>query len=65
MLWKNILAAVIAALVPILYSYFIIKFPDFPIPEGFTLAFLLWLVGMLVGGWNLKCISIKIRYHRR
>lgn len=52
--WKNIVFALLSTLLPIVYGLITGKFPDFPISaEGF-IGFVLWLIGLLIGGWQLS-----------
>lgn len=59
--YKQIIFIVLSALLPAAYSALIVAFPDFPLQlEGFT-ELILWVVGILVGGWNFgKVLSVEI-----
>lgn len=59
MYWKNLLALFLSALLPAVYTIFISIFKDFPLSQEQWIALWLWIVGMLIGGWNLKSFIIK------
>lgn len=65
MTWKNLLYSMLAVLLPLLYSLLLGKYPDFPLNQGETVALLLWLIGLLVGGWNLKAFFSQTYDYRR
>lgn len=56
---KQIILAIILALAPILFSFITKEFPDFPLDQGAFVALIVWVVGLLVGGWNLKAAVHK------
>jgi len=52
--WKGMVRAVVSAAVPFVYSLLMAKFPDFPLAEAGFLELILWVVGMMVGGWQVS-----------
>lgn len=51
---KNVLYAVLSALIPLGFSALTGKYPDFPLDLGSFTAAILWIVGLAVGGWQLN-----------
>lgn len=52
---KALILALIGAAVPILYTNWLAPaLPDFPLDSAKVLELVLYAVGFLVGGWNLK-----------
>lgn len=54
---KPILKAMISALIPILYSLLVAKYPNFPLSSEQLLALILWILGIGVGGWQLNNLT--------
>jgi len=63
--WKNILFAMLGIFIPMLYTSITTKFPTFPLSEADLVTLLVWIVGMIIGGWNIKSISIAKFTKRR
>jgi len=57
--WKDMLKVFLGALLPTLYSMLIAKHPDFPIFLDEFVSVILWIVGLLVGGWGLASMRMK------
>lgn len=53
MLW-DIIKALVAALVPILYAIIIAKYPNFPLSLEQTIALILWVLGLFFAGWHAR-----------
>lgn len=49
---KEILYAVVAALIPFAYTAITGKFPTFPLDGNTFSTFIIWLIGLGVGGWG-------------
>ena len=62
--WKNVILAVLGSVIPFLYSALVGKFPDFPLDQSNFLAIIIWVVGLAIGGWNLKSIHVKMKANR-
>ena len=62
---KRLLKALIAALVPVLYSLLKAHYPDFPLESDQVLALILWIVGLLIGGWQLAKFHEEIRRYTK
>lgn len=52
MYWKNVLLAILMAILPMVYTAITGGHPDFPLDQQSFIALVVWLVGLLVGGWN-------------
>jgi len=65
MYWKNILALLLSAILPILYTYFASIFQSFPGGLENFVAVSLWIVGSFIGGWQIKSILVKIAYYKK
>lgn len=50
--FKHILYALLVAMIPFMYSALTGKFPTFPLSAEQFGAVVLWLIGLLVGGWQ-------------
>jgi len=48
------LYAVVAALLPVVYSLIVGFLPSFPLAEPDFVLFMLWVVGLIVGGWQVS-----------
>ena len=64
-MFKQIVLALVAALVPLLYSLLIAKFPDFPLSADQLLAFAVWIVGLLFAGAKLHHAFVIFKVKRR
>lgn len=51
---KNVLYAILSALIPLGFSALTGKYPDFPLDLASFGASILWIVGLLVGGWQFN-----------
>jgi hypothetical protein len=60
MSWKNLLYAVLGVIIPLAFQELILKFPEFPLDSESFLQLGLWLIGLVVGGWNAASL-----YHRK
>ena len=56
---KSIIYAALAAILPIVYSLIVGELPSFPLESADFVGLILWVIGLLVGGWNLKAGRIK------
>jgi len=56
MAWKPILKAILAVLIPALYTALISKYPNLPLTEAQFVALVLWFIGLFVGGWQASKI---------
>jgi hypothetical protein len=54
MAWKNVLYAVLAALGPVVYSIITGALPAFPLSSPDFVLLMLWVVDLLIGGWQLS-----------
>lgn len=52
--WKSFLKALLAVVLPLLYSLLLKWAPDLPIPEAQFIELIIWAVGLLIGGWQLS-----------
>jgi hypothetical protein len=59
-MFKNILLAILGTIAPFLYSYLTGALPGFPLDAQTFSALLVWLVGLLVGGWSAA--KAKLEY---
>jgi len=50
--WKPLLLAVLGVVSPFLYSILFSDTPDFPLTVDNWTDLLVWIVGLLVGGWT-------------
>lgn len=62
---KQIILALIAAMVPLLYSLLIAKFPEFPLTADQLLAVAVWIVGLIFAGTRLQRIAYIYKNARR
>lgn len=53
-MFKNVLSAVVSVLVPFIYTALIEEYPDFPLAQVEFIEAIVWIVGLVVGGWNIK-----------
>ena len=58
MAWKNVLYALLAVILPIAFGWLLGLVPSFPLGSEEFVALVLWIVGLLVGGWQ----SAKANY---
>ena len=58
-MFKSILFAFTGVLVPFIYTWISGANSDFPLSQVSTGELILWFVGVLVGGWNLKALGMK------
>jgi len=56
---KELLKGIIGLVIAFLYSLLIKQYPDFPLGVGQIIALILWIVGLLIGGWQAKLYFIK------
>lgn len=63
MAWKPILKALLAAILPVVYTLLKNTFPNFPLAQSDFVALVLWLFAFVVGGWQannfFKAIGFK------
>lgn len=62
---KKIIKAAIAALVPILYSIIITKFPEFPISQNEIVEALLWVIGIFFAGGYANSAKTEFKNNKR
>lgn len=55
-LLKKLLTAAISVIIPVLYTWFVNLYPDFPLSLEQVLAVALWIVSLLFAGWKLATI---------
>lgn len=56
---KDILRLLLATLLPIAYVALKIAFPDFPLSQDTFVALIIWVVGLVLGGWNMHYLAVK------
>lgn len=57
--WKNLLYSFLGFLLPLLYTELIKSHPDFPLTStGFT-EVIVWILGLIIGGWNIASAAFK------
>ncbi len=52
--WKNLLYAVLAAVLPVVFSVIVGFVPTFPLAEPDFILLVLWVVGLVIGGWQVS-----------
>lgn len=57
--WKNFFYSVLGIFLPLVYSWFIGKFPGFPLAEAAFVETGLYFIGLLIGGWQLNTVRLK------
>lgn len=57
--WKNILYLFLSVLLPVIYQIGIKNNPSFPLSENQFIETLVWVIGSIVGGWNLRTLSVN------
>jgi len=57
--WRNILYAVLGVILPLVFDEIIKADPKFPLPLEMFSDLILYLVGFLVGGWNIAKAAVK------
>lgn len=57
--WKDLLKSVLGPLVAYLYTQLISHYPSFPMFDEDFVAVILWIVGLVVGGWGLAAMWMK------
>jgi len=55
--WKSLFKAVLAVIIPAVYSFIISKMPDFPLTGDVFVQLILWIFGLFVGGWQAKNVA--------
>ncbi|NLI41960.1 MAG: hypothetical protein GX421_12435 [Caldisericales bacterium] len=53
MAWKNVLYAVLAVLLPLVYEFVVDAVPSFPLDATNFIGVVLWIIGLLIGGWQV------------
>jgi len=56
---RNIIYAMLGAVLPLIYSALIGEIPSFPLAEAGFVDLILWLVGYVIGGWNVAKARLK------
>lgn len=59
--WKDMLKIFLGALLPALFTQLVSHYPDFPLDGSDFTAIILWIVGLLVGGWGMASMYMKAR----
>ena len=57
--WKALLKLLLSVVIPTVYTMIKTKYPDFPIGEERFSFFIVWIVGALIGGWELHKAKVK------
>jgi hypothetical protein len=60
MAWKNALYALLAVVLPVVFGWVAGLLPGFPMTSADFTALLLWILGLLVGGWQASAASYKL-----
>jgi len=63
--WRNILYAVLGVILPLIYQELIGARPDYPQGESDFVTQVLWLIGLLVGGWNIKATIVNWKVYKK
>jgi len=56
---KDILRLILATLLPVAYVALKLLYPDFPLTQDTFVGLVLWVIGLLLGGWNLNYLWRK------
>lgn len=57
--WKNLLLTFLGILCPIVFDEIIKADPTFPLSNEMFTDLVIYLIGFLVGGWNLVQLAIQ------
>ena len=60
-IWKSFLYAVLAAILPLIYTLILKAIPDFPLSQNEFVEFLLWAIGYLIGGWQANSFVTALK----
>lgn len=63
--WKNLLLAILGVVLGPLYTYVTGQIPTFPIDPANFDATVLWIVGYLIGGWNVNSLRVGWQLSRK
>jgi len=59
--FKDILKVFLGALLPTLFTMLVSHYPDFPLFGEDFVAIIMWIVGLVVGGWGLNAMYVKTK----
>jgi hypothetical protein len=59
--FKNILRLVLGVLLPVIFVALKTLYPDFPLSQDTFVMLVIWAVGLLIGGWNLKIVVERFK----
>lgn len=59
MAWKNVLYALLAVILPLVYEFVVNAIPAFPLDATNFIGLVLWIIGLAVGGWQASLASYK------
>jgi hypothetical protein len=51
---KDVLRLILATLLPVAFIALKTLYPDFPLSQDTFVNLVIWVVGLLLGGWNLN-----------
>jgi len=57
--WKNVLYLFLSIILPMIYQIGIANNPSFPLSESQFINTVIWIIGAIVGGWNLRTLSVN------
>lgn len=58
---KQLLRLVLGVLLPVAYVALKKLYPDFPLMQDSFMALIFWVLGLLIGGWNLKSFIEELK----
>ncbi|MCU0645778.1 MAG: hypothetical protein MUC94_16155 [bacterium] len=59
--WKDIIKTLLGALLPLLFTQLVSHYPDFPLYSEDFVSIILWIIGLIIGGWGLNAMYMKGR----
>lgn len=61
---KNILFMILGVLLPLAFTAIVNVYPDFPFAQSDFVEGVLWIIGLLIGGWNAAVAQITSSVNR-
>ena len=58
---NKLIKAAVAALIPLIYSVIITKFPDFPISQNELVETVIWLIGIFFAGGYANAAKVELK----